>query len=91
MFEGVELGTEATRTAIIDNARKSKYIDLKKDVYTILPGGIQLIEQLGDMHITMDKYKTCEMGRALKRVFHGTLTVEESVRLACDEIATVFR
>ena len=91
MLEGVELGTEATRTSIIDNARKSRYIDLKKDVYTILPGGIHLIETLEDMHITMDKYKTCEMGRSLKKVFRGTLSVEESVRLACDEIAAVFR
>lgn len=91
MLEGVELGTEATRTSIIDNARKSKYIDLKKDVYTILPGGIHLIETLEDMHITMDKYKTCEMGRSLKKVFRGTLSVDESVSLACEEIAAVFR
>ena len=91
MLEGVELGTEATRTSIIDNARKSRYIDLKKDVYTILPGGIHLIESLEDMHISMDKYKTCEMGRSLKKVFHGTISVEESVAFACDEIAAVFR
>lgn len=90
MFEGVELGTEATRTGIIDNARKSKYIDLKKDVYTILPGGIQLIESLEDMQIKMDKYKTCELGRALKRVFRGMMTVEESVALAQNEIRAVF-
>ena len=30
IFEGLELGTEATRTGIIDNAIKSGYIDLKK-------------------------------------------------------------
>ncbi len=89
MFEGVELGTEATRTGIIDNARKSKYIDLKKDVYTILPGGIQLIESLDDMQIKMDKYKTCELGRALKKVFRGTITVDESVALAAKEIREV--
>lgn len=90
MLEGVELGTEATRTSIIDNARKSKYIDLKKDVYTILPGGIHLIESLEDMKISMDKYKTCEMGKSLKKVFRGMLTVDESVALAKDEIASVF-
>ncbi|MBQ0125702.1 MAG: DNA topoisomerase III, partial [Clostridiales bacterium] len=71
IFEGLELGTEATRTGIIDNARKSKYIDLKKDVYTILPDGEYLIESLGQMQISMDKYKTSEMGKALKSVFHG--------------------
>ena len=30
IFEGLELGTEATRTGIIDNARKSEYILLIK-------------------------------------------------------------
>lgn len=30
IFEGLELGTEATRTGIINNAINSKYIALKK-------------------------------------------------------------
>lgn len=90
VFEGLELGTEATRTGIIDNARKSKYILLKKDVYTILPEGEQLIESLADMKISMDKYKTSEMGKALKRVFRGELSVRESVDFAKKEISEVF-
>ena len=90
MLDGVELGTEATRTGIIDNARKSKYIDLKKDVYTILPDGIFLIESLEQMRISMDKYKTSDMGRALKRVFRGEMAIDESVALARAEIAAVF-
>jgi DNA topoisomerase-3 len=48
IFEGLELGTEATRTGIIDNARKSEYIALNKDVYTILPGGVFLIVNESD-------------------------------------------
>lgn len=90
IFEGLELGTEATRTGIIENARSSGYIDLKKDVYTILPGGEFLIQALSEMQITMDKYKTSQLGQALKKVFHGQMTVEESVRLAEAEIAEVF-
>ena len=90
IFEGLELGTEATRTGIIDNARKSGYIDLKKDVYSILPGGEFLIESLEQMQISMDKYKTSQLGQALKKVYHGTMTVEESVRLTEGEIAEVF-
>ena len=90
MFEGVELGTEATRTGIIDNARKSGYIQLKKDVYTILPDGIYLIESLERLHISMDKFKTSEMGKALKRVFRGEIQIEDSVRLATEEIAGYF-
>lgn len=90
MFEGLELGTEATRTGIIDNAIKSKYIALKKDVYTILPGGEFLIEALGQMHISMDKYKTSALGQALKKVYRGKMEVADAVALAKEEIAAVF-
>ncbi|MBR5242453.1 MAG: DNA topoisomerase III, partial [Clostridia bacterium] len=90
IFEGLELGTEATRTGIIDNAKKSGYIDLKKDVYTILTDGEYLINSLELLSISMDKYKTSELGRALKSVFHGTMSIDESIKLAEDEISQVF-
>lgn len=90
IFEGLELGTEATRTGIIDNARKSGYIDLKKDVYTILDGGEFLIESIARLGIVMDKYKTSELGKALKKVFHGEITVDDSVKLAEREIKEIF-
>ena len=91
IFEGLELGTEATRTGIIDNARKSKYIELKKDVYTILPDGIYLIEQLSRMNISMDKYKTSTLGQALKKVYRGEISVYDSVYMAEGEIKEVFK
>ena len=91
IFEGLELGTEATRTGIIDNAKRSGYIDLKKDVYTILEGGEYLIESLGRLNITMDKYKTSELGRALKKVYRAEITVEDSVRLCEAEISSIFK
>ncbi len=90
IFEGLELGTEATRTGIIDNAKRSGYIDLKKDVYYILEGGEYLIRSLEAMSISMDKYKTSEMGKALKRVYKGEITVEDSVKIAEGEIASIF-
>ena len=91
IFEGLELGTEATRTGIIDNAKKSGYINLKKDVYTILEGGEYLVESLERLSIGMDKYKTSEMGKALKRVFRGEITVKDSITLAEREIAEIFK
>lgn len=90
VFEGLELGTEATRTGIIENAIKSKYIELKKDVYYILPGGEYLIESLLQMNINMDKYKTSTLGQALKKVFRGELTINDVVELAKKEINEVF-
>lgn len=91
IFEGLELGTEATRTGIIDNARKSNYIQLKKDVYTILPDGEFLIEALSRMNISMDKYKTSELGKALKKVYRGEFEIKDSVDLAVREINEVFK
>ena len=91
MFEGVELGTEATRTGIIDNARKSGYIKLTKDVYTILPDGEYLIESLDRMKINMDKFKTSEMGKALKKVYRGEMTIDDTVNMAKNEIAGYFK
>ncbi len=90
IFEGLELGTEATRTGIIDNACKSAYIALKKDVYHIQPDGEYLIEALSQLGIIMDKYKTSQLGQALKRVFRGECTIEDSVSLAEGEIQAVF-
>ncbi len=90
MFEGLELGTEATRTGIIDNARKSQYIQLKKDTYTILPAGENLIKSLSRMNISMDKFKTSQMGMALKKVFKNTATIENVVSLVQNEIKYIF-
>ena len=90
ILEGLELGTEATRTGIINNAIKSKYIDLKKDVYSILPDGEFLIESLVAMKISMDKHKTSELGRVLKRIFHGEMQIGRGVELAEQQITEVF-
>ena len=90
IFEGLELGTEATRTGIIENACKSAYISLKKDSYYILPDGEYLIESLSQLGISMDKYKTSELGQALKKVYRGEFKIEDSISLAQNEIQNVF-
>ena len=90
IFDGLELGTEATRTGIINNAINSKYIALKKDVYYILPGGKYLIEQLSNMNISMDKYKTSELGKGLKNVYKGNIKIDDVVKLTENEIKEVF-
>ena len=90
IFEGLELGTEATRTGIIENACKSAYIMLKKDSYYLLPDGEYLIESLSQLGIIMDKYKTSELGQALKRVYRGESSIQSSVDLAKSEIQAVF-
>jgi len=90
MLDGLELGTEATRTSIIDNAKNSGYISLKKDTYYIERDGIFLIESLGRLKINMDKNKTVMMGKLLKDVYKGTNTVEYAVDAAKSEISNIF-
>ena len=90
IFKGLELGTEATRTGIIENAKKNGYISLKKDVYFIEREGRYLIERLKDMQIAMDKYKTSQLGQALKKVYRGEMTVDDSVEMAKREINEIF-
>ena len=91
IFEGLELGTEATRTGIIENAINSKYIALKKDIYSILPDGEFLIESLKRMNISMDKYKTSQIGQALKKVYREEIKIDDSINLAKNEIENVFK
>lgn len=90
IFEGVEIGTEATRSSIIQNAIDSSYISLKNNTYTILPGGEFLIETLHKLGIEMEKEKTAELGRVLKKVYRGEIDVENSVTLAYQEVRCAF-
>lgn len=90
IFEGVEIGTEATRTGIIENAIKTQYIALKNNVYTILPGGEFLIKSLNKLGIDMKKEKTAELGRVLKKVYKGELSIEDSVTMAYQRVRNSF-
>ena len=49
-----------------------------------------MIESLSRLGINMDKYKTSEMGKALKKVFKNEMTVDDSVELAKEEIRQYF-
>jgi TPR repeat protein len=39
----------------------------------------------------MDKYKTSQLGQALKKVYRGEISIFDSVKMAQDEIAEVFK
>ena len=49
-----------------------------------------MIESLTRLNINMDKYKTSEMGKALKKVFRNEMLISESVELAKNEIRQYF-
>lgn len=77
MLSGMEIGTEATRAAIIEKAILKDYIKLTKNTYTIQPGGRFLVEVCRDLGIDMSSVKTAEMGKNTKAVSRGEMSSEE--------------
>lgn len=90
VLEGIELGTEATRAGIISNAIKQKYIALKDNVYSLLDMGKYYIETLEDLSLLMEKEKTALIGKSLKQVYRGEITLVDAVNLSQQEIINLF-
>lgn len=91
LLDGLEIGTEATRATIITNAIKSGYIMRKGDTYYIEPLGKYYVETLKALNVSMDKTKTVEINRAIKKVYKNELSINDSVQLAINEIDSVFQ
>lgn len=86
MFSGVEIGTEATRTGIIENAKKYEYISEKKGSFYIQPRGRDLIRYMNELGVDLSKNKSVELGMLLKSVNHGEKTIRQSVDQAGEEL-----
>lgn len=86
MFNGIEIGTEATRTGIIEAAKRRKYISEKKGTFFIEPNGKFLIETINLLKINLHKEKSAELGHLLKQVNHGEKTTNDVVQLVMNEL-----
>ena len=89
MLSGMEIGTEATRAAIIDKAIAKDYIKLTKNTYTIQPNGRFLVETCQALGIDMSSVKTAEMGRDTKAVARGEKTTDEVLTAVRQEITDI--
>lgn len=81
MLEGVEIGTVATRGAIIERAKKLGYIIEKNNTFYIDKKGKQLIQVLNELNIDMFKEKTVELSKILKKVYRQELSKEEALNI----------
>lgn len=81
LFEGVEIGTEATRTDIIEKCKLNNYISEKKSILSIEPLGIELINMLNALNINLYAEKTVEFSKKLKQVFKGEITKKEVIKM----------
>ena len=90
ILEGLEIGTEATRTGIIENAKKYEYISENKSVLTIEPKGIKLIEILDKLNIDLYKEKTVEFSKILKKVYKDETKIDAAIEIFSNELREIF-
>lgn len=79
LLAGIEIGTEATRTSIIENAKKNGYIVEKDTVYSITTLGEYFIDTLIKLKVNLFKEKTIELSKQLKQVYKNELTYEDVI------------
>ena len=76
ILEGVEIGTVATRTGIISNAKSYGYITQENSNYSITSKGEKLIQLLDELKINLYKERTVEFSKDLKKVYHNVKTLD---------------
>lgn len=86
ILEGIEIGTVATRTGIIENAKKYNYISQKGSSYSVEELGIKLIEILDKLNINLYAERTVEFSKLLKNIYKNTKSIPELLEVANKEL-----
>ena len=89
IMKGVEIGTEATRTGIIENAKKYGYITSEKQNFSITEKGIKLIELLDLFHINLYAEKTVEFSMLQKNIYNNRKTVDDIIEKTKSELQNI--
>ena len=89
IMKGVEIGTEATRTGIIENAKKYGYITSEKQNFSITEKGIKLIELLDLLHINLYAEKTVEFSVLQKDIYNNRKTVDDIIEKTKSELQNI--
>lgn len=90
ILAGLEIGTEATRGSIIENAIKSGYISLKNNNYYIEPDGVFYIQVLNKLELDLSPSRTANLNKLLKDVKKGVLSINEVLEQGKTLINEVF-
>ena len=91
LLKGLEIGTEATRSGIIDNAIRSNYINLKSSTYHITENGKYLVETIDKLGIDMTVESTAILGSQLKSLYNSEITQNELLHETIDTITEVIK
>ncbi|MFR5263770.1 DNA topoisomerase [Clostridium sp.] len=90
LFSGIEIGTPATRSVLIQNIKKVGYIVEDKGVLSITDKGIYLIETLRALNIDISKNRTVEFSKELKKVFNKQIDPSEAINNISSELINMF-
>lgn len=77
ILDGIEIGTEATRTGIIEKCIKIGYLTLDKGIFNITELGIYFIEQLLKYDINLFKEKSVEFSKLQKKIYKNELKIDD--------------
>lgn len=86
ILDGIEIGTVATRSGIIENAIKYEYLKKQKNSLSITDKGISLIENLNLLNIDMSVDKTVDVSKKLKKVFKNEYSINQLVQDISSEL-----
>ena len=89
IMKGIEIGTEATRTGIIENAKKYGYITSEKQNFSITEKGIKLIELLDLLHINLYVEKTVEFSMLQKDIYNNRKNISDIIEKTKSELQNI--
>ncbi|MFL0198064.1 topoisomerase C-terminal repeat-containing protein, partial [Clostridium sp. WILCCON 0269] len=89
ILEGCEIGTVATRAGIIKNVKKYEYVREAKGHLECENKGVKLIEVLEKLNINLDKGKTVEFGKQLKKIYRNEIRISNVIDKVKDELSNI--
>lgn len=89
ILSGTQIGTTATRTEIVSNAIKYKYISRQKGSYYLEPLGERIINVLDKLKINLYKDKTVEFSLLLKKVNKNELNLNDVILKVTEELKKI--
>lgn len=90
ILEGAMIGTEATRTIMIEKIKNVGYVEVIKNKLLITEYGKKFIETLISLNENLWKEKTAEMNINLKKISKGQISSEEIIKNAQTELFNIF-
>lgn len=91
VVDGLSIGTQSTRTPIIQNAIDSQYIACRENSYYLLDRGEYLINTMDTLDIDLYRDRTVEFNKLLISVNKGEMEIEEVVNRSKTDLVNIIQ